>query len=189
MAQLILFGDPLANKVVNVASIPQRSPFRYPGGKTWLIPQIRLWLDSLPNKPSYFVEPFAGGGIVALTVAAEVLAKRVIMVELDSEVAAVWNTIFNDEGGAVWLARKIGDFVMTLSNVQETLSKSPRSTREKAFQTILKNRVYHGGILAPGSSLIKNGEKGKGISSRWYPQTQTEANLQYNRIFAVHYLY
>jgi hypothetical protein len=31
---------------VNVASVPQRSPFRYPGGKTWLIPYIRSWLAS-----------------------------------------------------------------------------------------------------------------------------------------------
>ena len=30
--------------VVNVASVPQRSPLRYPGGKTWLIPHIREWL-------------------------------------------------------------------------------------------------------------------------------------------------
>ncbi|MBF0423505.1 MAG: hypothetical protein HQL73_10985 [Magnetococcales bacterium] len=41
----------------------------------------------------------------------------------------------------------------------------------KAFQTILKNRTYHGGILAPGSGLIKKGESGKGLKSRWYPQT------------------
>src|SRR6266478_2418974 len=26
-----------ANKPINVASVPQRSPFRYPGGKTWLV--------------------------------------------------------------------------------------------------------------------------------------------------------
>ena len=26
---------------VNVASVAQRSPLRYPGGKTWLIPHIR----------------------------------------------------------------------------------------------------------------------------------------------------
>jgi hypothetical protein len=30
--------------VVNVASVPQRSPFRYAGGKTWLIPKIQQWL-------------------------------------------------------------------------------------------------------------------------------------------------
>ncbi|HLZ25633.1 MAG TPA: hypothetical protein VKQ30_26205 [Ktedonobacterales bacterium] len=35
----------------------------------------------------------------------------------------------------------------------------------------MKNRVYHGGILAPGSGLIKWGEGGKGIRSRWYPNT------------------
>ena len=29
------------NSIVNVASVPQRSPFRYPGGKTWLIPIAR----------------------------------------------------------------------------------------------------------------------------------------------------
>ena len=27
--------------VINVASVPHRSPFRYPGGKTWLVPHVR----------------------------------------------------------------------------------------------------------------------------------------------------
>ena len=34
------------NSIVNVASVPQRSPFRYPGGKTWLIPIARKWFSS-----------------------------------------------------------------------------------------------------------------------------------------------
>ena len=29
---------PPMDHVVNVASVQQRSPFRYPGGKTWLVP-------------------------------------------------------------------------------------------------------------------------------------------------------
>ena len=40
-----------------------------------------------------------------------------------------------------------------------------------AFQTLLKNRTAHGGILADGAGRIKNGENGKGLHSRWYPQT------------------
>ena len=63
-------------RVVNVASVRQLSPFRYPGGKTWLVPEIRRWMARL-DRPSVFVEPFAGGAIASLTVAAEHLAKRV----------------------------------------------------------------------------------------------------------------
>jgi DNA adenine methylase len=36
---------------------------------------------------------------------------------------------------------------------------------------LLRNRTAHGGILAEGAGVIKHGEKGKGIMSRWYPQT------------------
>lgn len=79
-------------KPVNVASVPQRSPFRYPGGKTWLVPYVRQWLASLSSKPAEFFEPFVGGGAVSLTVAFERLAGRVTMVELDPQVAAVWRT-------------------------------------------------------------------------------------------------
>jgi DNA adenine methylase len=40
-----------------------------------------------------------------------------------------------------------------------------------AFTTIIENWVNRGGILANGASFIKNGENGKGITSRWYPET------------------
>jgi DNA adenine methylase len=68
-AQLLLFpevrvgvgSDEPEVRPVNVASVPMRSPFRYPGGKAWLIQQLRRWMRSLGRKPSLFVEPFAGG--------------------------------------------------------------------------------------------------------------------------------
>ena len=28
----------MAKGVINVSAVPHRSPFRYPGGKTWLVP-------------------------------------------------------------------------------------------------------------------------------------------------------
>lgn len=49
--------------------------------------------------------------------------------------------------------------------------KPARDTRELAFQTILHNRVQRGGILAPGAGLVITGENGRGIRSRWYPET------------------
>src|ERR1051326_3567473 len=54
--------DVETHKPVNVASVPQRSPFRYPGGKTWLVPHIRSWLGSPNKKTSKLGGQFAGVG-------------------------------------------------------------------------------------------------------------------------------
>lgn len=164
-----MYDMPTMDQVVNVASVPQRSPFRYPGGKTWLVPRIRQWLTSLHREPSIFIEPFAGGAITGLTVAFERLAERVLLVELDEHVAAVWKTILSDDNE--WLVRRIVSFKLTESSVRAELAGKGSSTRQMAFQTILKNRTFHGGILAPGSSLVKHGENGNGLRSRWYPET------------------
>jgi DNA adenine methylase len=169
MQQLSLFGDTSLNKITNVASVPQRSPFRYPGGKTWLVPRIRQWLASLPAPPAEFIEPFAGGGTVSLTVAFEQLANHVTMVEIDDQVAAVWQTIINGDGE--WLAQEIVRFYFTPLSVKEAVDTDALTRGEKAFKTILKNRINRGGILAAGAGRIKSGENGKGIKSRWYPET------------------
>jgi len=166
-----LFGVALPDEggPVNVASVPHRSPFRYPGGKTWFIPRLREWLKSKSHRPHLLIEPFAGGGIVSLTTAFEDLADSVLMVEIDPEVAAVWETITAGDGE--WLAKRILSFEMSKEAVVEEIGRPTSTVKEIAFQTIVKNRTCHGGILASGSGFLKNGEAGKGISSRWYPAT------------------
>lgn len=180
MAQLSLYQELSVGRIINVASVPQRSPFRYPGGKTWLIPHIRKWLTSLPVRPKELIEPFAGGGIVSLTAVFEGLTDKVTMVELDDQVAAVWRTILSKD--YEWLANKVATFNFTQESVERELNKPNPNLKEKAFITLLKNRVYHGGILAPGSGFIKRGENGKGIKSRWYPQTLKKRILYIGRL-------
>lgn len=181
MKQQQLFENVIEpQKPVNVASVPQRSVFRYPGGKTWLIPMIRKWLNSFDHSKSIFVEPFLGGGIVSLTVAFEELAKKVIACELDDEIAAVWQVLLSEENQA--LAKKIRGFDMNIQDLKAELAKPAEPILQKAFQTILKNRTYHGGILARGSGLLKHGEAGKGIKSRWYPETLAKRILDISSI-------
>ena len=158
-----------SSKIVNVASVPQRSPFRYPGGKTWFVPTFRKWLAHLESQPRLLVEPFVGGGIISLTALFENLVQKALMVERDEGIAAVWQSVVN--GDSAWLAEKILAFDLTKENVQREINGRNDSLKQIAFQTILKNRTLHGGILAEGSSFIKNGENGKGLSSRWYPKT------------------
>ena len=164
-----LCEDTAFPKPVNVASVPQRSPFRYPGGKTWFVPTFRDWIKNHYPKPEILIEPFAGGGIISLTALFEEFVSRVVMVEIDEEIAAVWQSVV--DGHAEWIAKRILSFELTKESVIDEISRTSVDLREKAFQTILKNRTFHGGILAEGSGFLKYGENGKGIRSRWYPAT------------------
>lgn len=159
-------------KPTNIAQVKHLSPFRYPGGKTWLVPEVRQWIETSKQRPSVFVEPFAGGAMAGLTVAAENLAGRVFLCELDDDVAAVWKTIFCGTDADVFsLSRKIESFDVTLENVRAVLNGQPKSTGDMAFRTIIKNRMQRGGIMATGAGLVKEGEAGRGLRSRWYPET------------------
>lgn len=157
---------------VNVAQVRQLSPFRYPGGKTWLVPDVRSWVQSLPRRPALFVEPFAGGAMAGLSMAAEGLADQVVLGELDDDVAAVWEVIFSgSDADTQQLMTWIKTFPVTLEAVRTVLDTPPDSRARQAFRTIIKNRMQRGGIMAPGAGLINSGEAGRGLRSRWYPET------------------
>lgn len=155
--------------IVNVSTVPHRSPFRYPGGKTWLVPLVRRWLGALPVRPAVFCEPFCGGAIVGLSMLFEGKTEQLSLVELDDDVAAVWNAILN--GQAEDLIARIGQFRVSKETVTAISNGPYDSPLDHAFATIVRNRVQRGGILAPGASLMKNGENGRGLASRWYART------------------
>lgn len=155
---------------VNVATVPQRSPLRYPGGKTWLVPHVRAWFAGMDFKPDLLVEPFAGGAIVSLTAVMEGLAERCLMSEIDPEVAAFWQA-------ALWHSEELIERVQAFNPTRESVAalndSAPEGVVAKGFRTLVLNRTRRGGILANGASLTRVGEAGKGVTSRWYPDTIT----------------
>ena len=158
----------LSDRAVNVASVPQRSPMRYPGGKTWLVPEIRKYLASLGFRPEVFVEPFAGGGIASLTAVMDDYVDRAVLCEKDPDISNLWQCMLDD---AEELAQRVESFAATPENVSRVFSDAGMSGMDAAFRTLLRNRVSRGGILAKGASVMKQGENGHGISSRWYADT------------------
>ena len=153
---------------VNVAAVPQRSPLRYPGGKTWLVPHIRHWLGHAEPKPVRLIEPFAGGGIVTLTAVVEGFVERALMVEIDHDVAAFWHAALRQPEA---LIERVQDFRATRFTVNMVATRAPRDLLDHGFRTLVLNRTRRGGILAPGAALTRDGENGKGVASRWYPET------------------
>ena len=157
--------DVSAIPAVNVATVPQRSPLRYPGGKTWLIPHIREWLKT---PAPVLVEPFAGGGIVSLTAVMEGLVAQALMVDLDRDVSSFWRSALEHPDD---LMARIIQFEPDRRMVQRLSQEAPRNVIDHGFRTLVLNRTRRGGVLAPGAALTKNGENGNGIASRWYPDT------------------
>ena len=155
-------------RAVNVASVPQRSPLRYPGGKTWLIPHIRYWLENRKLPPRQLIEPFAGGGIASLTAVMEGLVEHCVMSELDHEVAAFWNAALYDTPA---LCDRVLQFHPTREAIDQLSNSRPQSVVDRGFRTLVLNRTRRGGILASGASFSRSGEDGKGVASRWYPET------------------
>lgn len=155
--------------IVNVASVRQISPFRYPGGKTWLVPTITHWLRKRKPRISVLVDPFTGGGSVPLAALAENLVDQLVLGELDSDVCSVWQCALGFSGRE--LCRRIESFPISRESVVRELAKPAETIVDRAFQTLLRNRTFRGGILADGASLMKTGENGRGVASRWYPET------------------
>lgn len=156
----------------NVRQVRQISPFRYPGGKTWLVPAMARLIQGLPQRPALLLEAFAGGASIGLAAADQGLAGRVLLVERDPDVAAVWHVAAaGPEADLRRLQDRITSFVLDLPAVQDAIAAEPADPVGRAFRTILRNRVQRGGILAKNAGLLKAGEKGRGLGSRWYPET------------------
>jgi len=99
----------------------------------------------------------------------EGLADQVVLGEIDPHVSSVWRVLV--EGNYEALARRIVDYPISRKQAIEDLEREPSDDVERAFQTILRNRVQHGGIMAPGARMMRTGENGRGIGSRSYPET------------------
>jgi DNA adenine methylase len=138
--EAVLLNGPDADRTA-----PAYSPLRYPGGKTWFVPFLRAWLKRLPRRPALFVEPFAGGGSASLAVAAEGLAERILMVEKDPEVAALWGNLLGPD--AEGLIRRVEEFEATPETVATVLSGTPMDPVDIAFRLLVRNRVARGRYL------------------------------------------
>ena len=146
--------------VANVKTVPQRSPLRYPGGKTWLVPHIREWLRK--TTPGTLIEPFAGGAIVSLTAVMENLVPRAVMVERDRDVAAFWHAVLQS---APALAERVRGFEPTIERIRALEDTSPTDVLEHGFRTLVLNRTRMNGGLAAQASFPRR------MASRWYPET------------------
>lgn len=120
------------------------SPLRYPGSKRRLAEYIVQSLELNQVRPALYVEPFVGGGSVALKLLTKNLVEKIILVDLDPWVASFWQTVFFD---TEWLVEQVNSIEVSLSQWQRFKNANPQTVREKALTCFFLNRTSFSGIL------------------------------------------
>ncbi|MBI9047769.1 MAG: DNA adenine methylase [Anaerolineaceae bacterium] len=120
------------------------SPLRYPGSKRGLIDYIKEALEINAVEPALYVEPFVGGGSVAINLLHENLVNQAILVDLDPWITSFWQTVFFDSD---WLINQVQNIDVTLENWNIYKHSNPADIREQAITCLFLNRTSFSGIL------------------------------------------
>lgn len=147
------------------------SPLRYPGGKSKLIDFIYQRLQG--NQMDTFVEVFAGGASLGLSLLDAGKVNRLVLNDLDPAVYSFWYTVLNHPD---FLREKLDGDRPTLQdfweskqylNYADTLVGEHSGRLSLAWSFLLLNRTCFSGIVMANPMGGKKG--GESYLSRWNP--------------------
>ena len=126
------------------------SPLRYPGGKSRLADFISLAIENKGLNDCTYIEPFAGGAGVGLSLLLNGKVERIVINDYDKAVYSFWRAVKEDSTS---LIRKIEDTPITIDEwkIQRGIFRESHSySLEFAFATLFLNRTNRSGILTGG---------------------------------------
>lgn len=127
------------------------SPLRYPGGKGKLAGFIKKILERNSLKGGYYVEPYAGGASVALSLLLSDYASKVIINDFDKSIYAFWYSVLHNTDE---LCKMIADTKVNMTTWKQ--QKEIQNLKEEAellllgFSTFFLNRTNRSGIIKAG---------------------------------------
>jgi DNA adenine methylase len=123
------------------------SPLRYPGGKSSLAGFIGDLIDSQPNRPRRYVEPFAGGAGVALRMLISERAESVVLNDLEPGIAAFWRSVFFDTAALARRVRTCHPSIAIWHRQHSIYTSRQGGDLALGFATFFLNRTNRSGIL------------------------------------------
>ena len=120
------------------------SPLRYPGSKRRLVGYIQKALRLNNLTPQLYIEPFVGGGSIAINLLQTGLVKKAILMDMDPWVASFWDVLFFD---TAWLVEQIKSIPITLGQWNKFKFGNPSDKRTQAITCLFLNRTSFSGIL------------------------------------------
>ncbi|MBU9714124.1 DNA adenine methylase [Evansella tamaricis] len=131
------------------------SPLRYPGGKFKTYNYIKSIIET--NQCTSYIEPFAGGAAVGISLLINDDVERVIINDFDRSIYAFWHSvIYNSEE----LISRINNTSITIEEREKQkkiqIDKQSSDLIDLGFSTLFLNRVNRSGIIKGGVIGGKN---------------------------------
>mgnify|MGYP002626744714 FL=1 len=127
------------------------SPLRYPGGKLKVVDYIKKLFEVNDLMDGTYIEPYAGGASVALTLLFSEYASRIKINDIDRSIYAFWHSVLEETEE---LCRLITDTPVNMDvwarQREVQARKSDAELLELGFSTFFLNRTNRSGILSGG---------------------------------------
>lgn len=137
------------------------SPLRYPGGKGKLSHYVQLLVKYNLLTDGHYVEPYAGGASVALSLLFNEFVRTVYINDFDHRIYSFWNSVLHETEN---FCEKIYETKVNIQSWQEQkeIQRHPEnySQLDVGFSTFFLNRTNRSGILKAGviGGIQQNGK-------------------------------
>ena len=126
------------------------SPLRYPGGKSKLAPLIKLMISKAGLENATYIEPFAGGAGVAMTLLLDGTVGQVVINDLDKAVYSFWRAIKTDASKLIDMIEVTPITIEEWRKQRAIYLNEKRYSVELAFAVLFLNRTNRSGIITGG---------------------------------------
>lgn len=130
------------------------SPLRYPGGKARLSPYIKLLLTKNHLHDAHYVEPYAGGASVALSLLLSEHIEHAHINDIDPGIHAFWHSVLFRTDDLCERVTKTPLTIPEWRRQRAVHSRGRRAARlDLGFATLFLNRTNRSGIINSGGPI------------------------------------
>ena len=115
------------------------SPLRYPGGKSRLAGFISLAINNLGIQNCTYVEPFAGGAGVALSLLLDGAVEQIVINDFDKAIYSFWRAVKQDSRELIRLIEQTPVTIEEWRRQKQIYSTQKAYSVELAFATLFLN--------------------------------------------------
>lgn len=127
------------------------TPLRYPGGKTKLFPYVSEIFKCNYIVDGHYVEPYAGGAGLAISLLVNGLARYLYLNDLDYSIYAFWHSVLYETDNICKYIKDVDINMREWEKQKEIqLNKNSHDTFKLGVSTLFLNRTNRSGILKGG---------------------------------------